>query len=60
MGVKVPGLDMSPGWICAECDEVVCLATPEDFVAVGMHYEDFHQVDDSEVQELLQRAPTSV
>jgi predicted phosphoribosyltransferase len=44
----------------AECDELVCLATPEDFMAVGMHYEDFHQVDDNEVQELLQRAPTSV
>jgi hypothetical protein len=33
----------------AECDEVVCLATPEDFMAVGMHYEDFHQVDDNEL-----------
>lgn len=41
----------------AECDEVVCLATPEDFMAVGIYYEDFHQVDDKEVQELLKRAP---
>jgi len=40
----------------AECDEVVCLATPEDFMAVGIYYEDFHQVGDREVQELLQRA----
>jgi len=39
----------------AECDEIVCLATPEDFMAVGMYYEDFHQVGDKEVQELLQR-----
>jgi predicted phosphoribosyltransferase len=35
----------------------VCLATPEDFMAVGIYYEDFHQVDDQEVQELLQHAP---
>ena len=41
----------------AECDEVVCLATPEDFMAVGVYYEDFHQIGDREVQELLQRAP---
>ena len=41
----------------AECDDLVCLATPEDFMAVGIYYEDFHQVDDQEVQELLQRAP---
>ncbi|MEH2499718.1 putative phosphoribosyl transferase [Bradyrhizobium sp. AZCC 1678] len=41
----------------AECDDMVCLATPEDFTAVGIYYEDFHQVDDKEVQELLQRAP---
>jgi putative phosphoribosyl transferase len=41
----------------AECDEVVCLATPEGFMAVGIYYEDFHQVEDKEVQELLQRAP---
>jgi putative phosphoribosyl transferase len=40
-----------------ECDDMVCLATPEDFMAVGIYYEDFHQVDDEEVRELLQRAP---
>ena len=40
----------------AECDDMVCLATPEDFMAVGIYYEDFHQVDDKEVQELL-KAP---
>lgn len=41
----------------AECDDLVCLATPEDFMAVGIYYEDFRQVDDKEVQELLQGAP---
>jgi predicted phosphoribosyltransferase len=30
-------------------DDVVCLATPEPFYAVGMHYVDFRQVDDDEV-----------
>ena len=30
-------------------DEVVCLATPADFMAVGYHYDDFAQVPDSEV-----------
>ena len=42
----------------AECDDVVCLATLEDFIAVGIYYKDFDQVDDNEVKELLQRAPT--
>ncbi|MGR9577939.1 phosphoribosyltransferase [Pandoraea sputorum] len=30
-------------------DEVVCLATPDDFAAVGEFYEDFAQVSDDEV-----------
>ena len=34
-------------------DEVVCLRTPEPFVAIGIHYVDFHQMSDSEVIELL-------
>lgn len=32
-----------------EVDDVVCLASPEPFRAVGLHYDDFHQVDDAEV-----------
>jgi predicted phosphoribosyltransferase len=28
-------------------------------MAVGVYYEDFHQVDDEEVQELMQRATIS-
>jgi putative phosphoribosyl transferase len=39
-----------------ECDEIVCLATPEPFHAVGVHYEDFTQTSDEEVIELLDRA----
>ncbi len=34
-------------------DELVCLATPEPFRAIGLHYDDFHQLDDEEVLELL-------
>lgn len=35
-------------------DEVVCLETPPQFVAVGEHYRYFPQVEDEEVMELLQ------
>lgn len=42
--------------LAAEADEVVCLATPEPFVAVGLHYADFGQTSDEEVQELLRTA----
>ncbi len=34
-------------------DDVVCLSTPARFVAVGNHYEDFHQLEDDEVIALL-------
>jgi predicted phosphoribosyltransferase len=37
-------------------DEVVCLHTPEPFVAVGLWYEEFDQTSDVEVRELLDRA----
>jgi putative phosphoribosyl transferase len=39
-----------------EVDEVVCLATPEPFYAVGQWYRDFTQTTDEEVHELLRRA----
>lgn len=39
-------------------DEVVCLEAPEDFMAVGYHYDDFPQVSDAEVLQCLSR-PTS-
>jgi len=34
-------------------DLVVCLRTPVDFRAVGLHYADFRQTSDAEVEELL-------
>ena len=37
-------------------DEVVCLATPPDFHAVGQFYGSFPQVDDGEVRAILARA----
>jgi putative phosphoribosyl transferase len=37
-------------------DEIVCGATPEPFLAVGMWYEDFSQTTDEEVHDLLARA----
>lgn len=34
-------------------DDVVCALMPDDLVAVGAHYEDFQQIGDDEVRELL-------
>lgn len=35
------------------CDDVVCLLSPEGFGAVGQFYEDFSQVEDDEVVQVL-------
>jgi predicted phosphoribosyltransferase len=46
--------------IRARCDLVVCLLAPRWFRAIGQFYEDFEQVDDQQVVELLRecaRAP---
>ncbi len=37
-------------------DDIVCAATPEPFVAVGLWYEDFGQTSDEEVRQLLETA----
>jgi putative phosphoribosyl transferase len=42
--------------LAEECDEIVCLAMPEPFDAVGAHYGDFTQTGDEEVVALLRRA----
>lgn len=39
-----------------EVDEAICLSTPVNFQAVGQFYEEFNQVDDKEVIELLKKA----
>lgn len=38
-------------------DEVVAAEIPRDFMAVGQYYRDFHQLEDSEVMELLENTP---
>ena len=45
--------------ISEQADEVMCLAVPTDFRAVGQWYEDFGQTSDRQVIELLERAGTS-
>lgn len=42
--------------LSGEADEVVCLATPEPFYAVGQWYRDFPQVPDERVIEVLDEA----
>ncbi len=46
--------------VCAELretvDEVVCVRTPEPFVAIGLWYRDFDQTTDDEVRRLLSDA----
>ncbi|MFS0517238.1 phosphoribosyltransferase [Nostoc sp. UIC 10607] len=39
----------------AEVDKVVCVIMPEDLYAIGIWYEDFEQISDAEVSELLAR-----
>jgi putative phosphoribosyl transferase len=39
-----------------EVDEVICLHSPEPFIGVGLHYENFTEVSDSEVIRLLNDA----
>jgi putative phosphoribosyl transferase len=40
----------------AHVDDVVCLATPRHFGAIGAFYDDFEQLSDEEVIDLLRRA----
>jgi putative phosphoribosyl transferase len=42
-----------------EVDEVVYLSAPPGFMAVGMHYLDFAQTSDAEVQSILEAARSS-
>ena len=41
-----------------EVDDVVCLEVREDFRAIGLYYDDFTQVTDEEVRDLLARSET--
>lgn len=48
--VAPPGVEER---LAEEFDEIVCLAQPEGFVGIGQFYDDFGQVGDEEVIELL-------
>ncbi|KPM55358.1 phosphoribosyl transferase [Frankia sp. CcI49] len=43
-------------WLHQFAEEVVCLATPDEFFAIGAFYVDFTQTADEEVTDLLHRA----
>lgn len=43
-----------------DCDQIVCLYTPEPFYAVGASYLDFSQTSDEEVVRLLELARTNI
>lgn len=42
-----------------EVDDIVCLAQPSPFDAIGLHYRDFHQVSDDEVLAALDAVPAA-
>jgi putative phosphoribosyl transferase len=46
--------------MASEVDDFVCIYTPESFYAIGEFYEDFSQVTDVEVTELLNRAARQI
>jgi len=56
----VVAVPVGPGSACRElaleADGVVCTSMPPAFEAVGQVYDDFHQVSDDEVRELLDTA----
>ncbi len=42
-----------------DVDEIVCLTTPDPFMAVGLWYRDFSPVSDEQVREMLETPPAS-
>lgn len=55
LGIPVAPSD-SIAEITPECDDIVCLAQPEPFYAVGAHYAVFDQTTDEEVVRLVREA----
>jgi len=41
-------------------DKVFCISQPSPFIAIGLHYLDFHPLSDSEVIEALAKSPPDV
>jgi putative phosphoribosyl transferase len=56
----VIAVPVAPPEICMglneKADEVVCVSRPAPFYATGQFYEDFHEVSDQEVRDLLRQA----
>jgi predicted phosphoribosyltransferase len=52
VAVPVGALDACQA-IAREADELVCLAIPEPFVAVGVHFRHFEPVEDEQVEAIL-------
>lgn len=55
VGVPV-GAPSSCQQLSSDADDLVCLRTPDPFVAVGLWYRDFSETSDAEVRELLDRS----
>jgi len=55
LAVGVAAID-SLAMLRPEVDEIICLMTPEPFHAVGLWYDEFTQIEDDEVIELLHRS----
>lgn len=45
--------------LAAFVDDIICLQQPDPFIAIGLFYSDFHQVDDEEVIGMLRAADAS-
>ncbi|QMU96327.1 phosphoribosyltransferase [Microbacterium esteraromaticum] len=59
VAVPVAPPDLLDGFGADVGAEVIALCTPENFMAVGMHYVDFRQTTDDEVIDLLRAAHRS-
>ena len=47
--------DVTADSLASEVEDLVCLQAPDDLWAIGLWYDNFHQLDDEEVVELLER-----
>jgi predicted phosphoribosyltransferase len=59
----VVAVPVAPEETCRElerlADELICLSSPEPFLAIGVWYERFEQVSDDEVRELVSASPAA-
>lgn len=53
--VPVAPLGQVP-WISKHCDRLICLHTPDDFVAVGNYYKVFETIEDLQVEAILRES----